>query len=170
MKKIIVVLLLGGILLFSVSACSKDNDNLLKSKSKNGTLVCTRKTIDEDNYATNETMSVTYKNNIVKKVENKFDIEMDPEYIDFTIGFAQLFFTSFNEIEGIEATIEKKENSILQLFKVDYDNLDLKALEELMKDLSEDGNSDDSYISKIKNKNLTLDEFKSDNLNDYECK
>jgi hypothetical protein len=52
-------------------------------------------------------LSVAYKNNIVKKVENTLDVETDPEYIDFTIGFSQLFFARFNEIEGIEATVEK---------------------------------------------------------------
>lgn len=118
-------------------------------------------------------MSVAYKNNIVKKVENTLDVETDPEYIDFTIGFSQLFFARFNEIEGIEATVEKNENSILQIFKVDYDNLDFNALEELTEDLSEnlleDENNDDSYITKIQNKELTLEEFKNDNLTDYDC-
>ncbi len=163
MKKIYSIVLFL-IMLIGIAGCGK-------LMSKGGTLVCTNETVDDNNYITKETVTVTYNSdNIVTKMESKTEMEVDPNFIDFTYDFSKAVFDEFDKINGIEATVSKKDNVILQDLKVDIKNLDFDALNKLSTDYFDDEETDSDYISNITNEEITLEQFKKDNLSGYECK
>ena len=153
MKKVLSIGLIA-LFIFGLTGCGNDNS---------GTLTCTKTETNEEGYATEETMIVTYKDNIVTNVEATAIEEMDTDLVDMTVSFGQLFATSLNEVNGLNVSYEKEsDSSVKYIMSVDFQTLDLDALRETF---GEDFDDDSFYA----NNNITIDEFREENLSDYNC-
>lgn len=150
--------------LVTITGCSdKKENNSVEEK-----LTCTKSETDEDGYKTDETVVVTYKDNYVTKVDSTFLMETDPEYLEMTIGFMQVFTEAFNQVEGMNYTVSKEGDSkIKQNITIDYEKLDVDKMKELFSD-SED--SEDSFFINPDETHVTIDEFKENDLEGYTCK
>ena len=157
MKRILCALTIS--LLILVTGCSNTGINL----SGNKTLTCTKVETDDDGYKTTDEIKVTYNSSKVLKADIVSTSETDPEYIDLTIGFANLFKTAFDGIEGIKfEAVKAAENKMQSIMNIDYETLDIEKIKEAFGD-----DSDDEFYSK---KDFTIDEFKANYLEEYECK
>ena len=153
MKKFLSIGLIA-LFIFGLTGCGNDNS---------GTLTCTKTETNEEGYATEETMIVTYKDNIVTNVEATAVEEMDADYVDMTVSFGQLFAASLNEVSGFNVSYEKEsDSSVKYIMSVDFQNLDLDALKTAF---GEDFDDNSFYA----NSNITIDEFREENLSDYSC-
>ena len=153
MKKVLSIGLIA-LFIFGLTGCGNDNS---------GTLTCTKTETNEEGYATKETMIVTYKDNTVTNVEATAIEEMDTDLVDMTVSFGQLFATSLNEVNGLNVSYEKEsDSSVKYIMSVDFQTLDLDALRETF---GEDFDDDAFYA----NNNITIDEFREENLSDYNC-
>ena len=153
MKKFLSIGLIA-LFIFGLTGCGNDNS---------GTLTCTKTETNEEGYATEETMIVTYKDNIVTNVEATAIEEMDTDLVDMTVSFGQLFATSLNEVNGLNVSYEKEsDSSVKYIMSVDFQNLDLDALKTAF---GEDFDDNSFYA----NSNITIDEFREENLSDYSC-
>ena len=151
MKKYVILMCAIGVMLFT-TGCEKTN-----------TLNCTKTETDEEGYKTTETMVVTAINDKVSKVEQTSIQEMEKDLVDSTISFGQTFSSTFNEIDGINMTYSKEsETSIKMAISVDFAKLDMDKL----KDVFGSDVTDDSFYS---SKNISLEEFKNENLEGYTC-
>lgn len=173
MKKILMGYFIAMILLFS-TGCGNNNSTETTSKNddRTGTLICTKNETDSDDYSINETITIKYEENIVKNVTSSTIMQTDPEYLDMTLSLSSALSEQFNDIDGMNYKISKKDDSHIEtLVEVDYDKIDIDKLNELISSFNDGQETNsDSFINNIKNKNLTLDDYKSQNLNDYICK
>ena len=171
MKKILIGILISFMILFS-TGCNNNTNNKYVNKVKDdnsGTLVCTKSETDEDNMTTEDTIKIQYKNNIVKSVESSTIIQTLPEYLDMTISLSQALIEKFNEVNGLNYKVSKKDDSHIETtISVDYNKIDVDKLNELLS--TDDEEENNTFINSIKNKNLTLDEYKTQNLDGYSCK
>ena len=137
--------------------------NIFNFNKNSGTLTCT-KTYTEDGNQINDTMVVIYENNTVISVENSNVTEYaDASMVDMTVSFGQLFATSLNEVDGFNISYSKEnENTVKYIMSVNYDELNIDALKEKFGD---DFDEDSFYSSK----NISIDDFKAENLSDYTC-
>lgn len=151
MKKYVILMCAIGVMLFT-TGCEKTS-----------TLNCTKTETDDDGYKTTETIVVTSKNDKVSKVEQTSIQEMDADLVDTTISFGETFSSAFNDIDGMDMTYSKEsDNSIKTTMSVDFAKLDMEKLKEAFgSDLT-----DDSFYS---SKDMTLEEFKKENLDGYTC-
>ena len=118
---------------------------------------------------TEDTIKIQYKNNIVKSVESSTIIQTLPEYLDMTISLSQALIEKFNEVNGLNYKVSKKDDSHIETtISVDYNKIDVDKLNELLS--TDDEEENNTFINSIKNKNLTLDEYKTQNLDGYSCK
>lgn len=154
MKKIISLCLLSLVLL---TGC---NNALTNS----GTLNCSKTYVEDGDNITNE-MVINYKNNKVTSATNIVTTELsDASYIDMTLAFGQAFAEGFSTYDGIEMTYEKvNDNTIKLTVKADYEKIDINAL----KDAFGDDLDDDTFYL---NTNITLEDYKTEYLQDYTCK
>ena len=107
-KNVVWSLLLVILLSITLVGCGDSTKDKSDEKlSTSQTIKCTKEEVDEDGYKTVETMTITTKKNLVKNVSSVNVMELDPEYIDFTLTFGQAFAEKFNEIEGISMKYEK---------------------------------------------------------------
>ncbi len=145
---------LTTLLIIGLTGCRNDNS---------GTLTCTKTETNEEGYTTEEVMTVTYSDNIVTNVEATAIEEMDVDYVDMTVSFGQLFAASLNEVSGFNVSYEKEsDSSVKYIMSVDFQNLDLDALKTAF---GEDFDDNSFYA----NNNITIDEFREENLSDYSC-
>ncbi len=161
MKKSLLVLLIGVMLLTTgCGSTEKESESLNNS----GTLTCTKSETNEDGYNVKDTMVVTYSNKKVTKVEETSIEEMDSDTVDTTVSLGQLFAKKFSEIDGFSVSYEKEnDTSVKYSITVDYTTLDITQLKETFGDNFDE----DSFYS---NTDITIDEFKSNNLDGYTCK
>lgn len=156
MFKRILFIAMGALCLFTVTGCGNNSDT--------GKLSCTKTSTDEDGYEVTDTMNVSYEKNKVTTVENINISEMDANYIDMTISFGNTFASALNEINGFNATYSKEDDThVKYVVTVDYTKLDTEAL----KNVFGDNFDAESFYS---SKDITIDEFKEQNLKDYTCK
>lgn len=154
--------LVAVIFLLCTTGCGKEENNT-SSANDSGTLTCTKVENNEDGYNVEDTMSVTYKDNIVTKVEETTIEEMDSDMIDLTVSFGTLFANTLNEVDGLEVSYSKaSDTSVKYTIAVDYTNIDLEALKTAFGD---DFDEDSFYADS----NVTLDKFKTENLDGYTC-
>ena len=148
------------VLIALISGCGKDGISLSKEKE----LTCTNTTTDEDGYKNEDKMVVTYKDNKVVKVTETNVTETDPSMLDMTYSFTSAFAESFNKVDGMNITYSKEGNNKLKFVMiVDYDKIDVDSLKNTLGDLYDE----DNFYNK---KDITIDEFKENNLKDYTCK
>lgn len=160
-----------GLLLFLslilVGCGDKETNDSKKDSltSTNETIKCTKEEVDEDGYKTVENMIITTKKNKVKKVSSTSIMEMDPDYISFTLTFGEAFATKFNEIEGMEMKYEKEgEKAIKLTMTVDYDKLNPEQIKTVLGDLY-----DEEDASLYNSKDLSFEDFKKESLEGYTC-
>ena len=155
--------------LFAVLVCLSTvgcGDNKDTSSSKNGTLTCTKEETDDDGLKTTELMEITYKNKKVTNVKATSTAEVDPEYIDMTLSFGELFAQAFEEIDGMSAEFTKDgDNKVKTVMEVDFTKLDPDAIKEALGDSF--SGEDSEMFTKT---DITIDEFKEENLEGYTCK
>lgn len=153
MKKLII---LSSILCLLLTGCG--------SNSNSGTLNCTKIEYDEDGYKTTDTMIVNYKNGVVTSVSETDVSEMDADYIDFTLSFGNLFAEALNKIDGLNVEYTKIDDSTLQYtMSIDYSKVELDKVKEAF------GDAYDDNQASMYTKNISLEVFKTDILNDYTC-
>ena len=151
MKKLLSILVIFTIVL--VTGCSNTK-----------TLTCTKELTDEDGYKTTTEMTITYNKEKVLTVDEKTASETDPEYVDFTYGFMNLFTAVFTNVDGIEVNVSKENNIIKTSMNIDYEKLDVHKIEENLSSM--DIGHDDIYSTN----DITFEEFKAKNLKGYTCK
>lgn len=151
MKKYVILMCAIGVMLFT-TGCEKTK-----------TLNCTKTETDDEGYKTTETIVVTSKNDKVSKVEQTSIQEMEADLVDSTISFGETFSSAFNEIDGMDMKYSKEsETSIKLTMNVDFAKLDMDKLKEAFgSDLT-----DESFYSA---KDMTVEEFKKENLEGYTC-
>ena len=167
MTKKILLCLLMGILSITLVGCgeSKVEELITNNPLTSKEITCTKESKDEDGYKTTETMLITTKSDKVKKVTSSSVMEMDPDYIDFTISFGQAFAETFNKIEGMEMSYVKEgTNSVKMTLSVDYDKLDPTQIKDTLGELYDE---DDSSL--YDSKDLSFEEFKKQSLEGYTC-
>ena len=137
--------------------------NIFNFNKSSGILTCT-KTYLEDGNQIHDTMVVTYKNNKVTNVENtNITAYADKSLADMTVSFGQLFAVALNEVDGFNVSYSKEnDNSVKYIMNVNYDELNIDSLKEKFGD---EFDEDEFFASK----NISIDDFKSKNLNDYTC-
>lgn len=151
MKKYVISMIIVGVIVFT-TGCEKTQ-----------TLNCTRTETDDDGYKTTETIVVTSKKGKVSKVEQTNIEEMDADMIETTLSFGNTFSSKFNEIEGMNVSYSKEsDNSIKTTMSVDFAKLDMDKLKEAFGSAL----TDESFYS---SKDMSLEEFKKENLEGYTC-
>lgn len=151
MKKYVILMCAVGVMLFT-TGCEKTN-----------TLNCTKTETDDDGYKTTETIVVTTKKDKVSKIEQTGITEMDADKIETALSFGKSFSSAFNEIEGMSITYSKEsDNSIKATTSIDFAKLDMDKLKEAFGD---DLTDDEFYSAK----DMSLEEFKTKNLEGYTC-
>lgn len=159
-KKLILVAFISLFLLVGCGTNSSDSSKVLNT----GTLKCTKTEYDEEGYKTTDTMIVKYKKNIVTSVSETNISEMDASIIDISLSFGNLFAKALNEIEGINVEYTKLNEKQLQFtIDVDYSKVELEKVKEVF------GDTYDNSQASMYTKNISLDTFKADILNDYTC-
>ena len=179
MKKFLGVLF-AVILLFGLSACSlfggKNEEN--GGNNSNGgnsifnstkTLTCTKTEVDDDGDKTDATLTVTYKNDIIKKIVSTELTSLDAEYIEFAISFGKAAAEEFNKVNGLNISYTADGADKLKIETViDYDSLDLDALASIVDDLAEEGELENSFY---KSKELKIEDIQKEMIEDgYTCK
>lgn len=167
MKKSILILI---VVLLSITLVGCGETELKESLTNNPispikTITCTKEEVDSDGYKTTDTMTITTNNDKVKKVSSTSLMEMDPEYIDFTVSFGESISTTFNKIAGMEMKYEKADKGTVKLtLNIDYDKLDPTQIKSVLGDLY-----DEEDASLYNSKDLTFEDFKKDSLEGYTC-
>lgn len=128
------------------------------------TLNCTKTEYDEDGYKITDTMVVKYKNNTVTYITETNTAEMDPELIDMTLSFGNLFAEKLSEIDGLNIKYTKTDEKTLQYtIDVDYSKIELDKIKQTL------GDSYEEKQASMYTKNVSLDTFKNDILSGYTC-
>lgn len=164
MKKVMSLVFI--ISLFFFCGCEKQEQKEAEKKpeDKIATLVCTKTEEDEDGETKVDTFEITSKNNIVKKVTNSTTTVVDEDSIDLAISLTESFIKSFNEVDGMDASISKESNNTYKLsLSVDYDVFNIEQAKEKLGDMFDE----EDFLSE---KDITVDQFKEKNLEGYECK
>ena len=132
--------------------------------SNEKTLTCTNTTTDEDGYKTEDIMKVTYKNDKVVKVVETNISETNPDLLDFTYSITSALAETFNKVDGMNIVYSKENNNKIKfILSVDYNKLNVDTIKETFGDIYDEN-------SFYNNKDITIDEFKKENLKDYSCK
>ncbi len=153
-------------LLFVAGCSEKESTTIPNIINKNKTLECTKTEVDEDGYNSFETFLITYNSTKVLKAESISVMEADPEYLDMQISFGQAFAEVFNSINGMSIKYEKVNDSSFKLItEVDYNKLDPNQIKQVLGDMFDE--EDSSLYSK---NDYTIEDFKKDNLEGYDCK
>lgn len=159
-KKMLIGIIFCLILL---TGCGTSESNSSKDISK-GTLNCTKTEYDDDGYKITDTMVVKYKNNIVTSVSETNIAEVNPDYIDMTLSFGNLFAEKLSEIDGINIKYTKTNDKTLQFtIDVDYSKVELDKIKQTL------GDAYDEKQASMYTKNVSLNTFKNDILSDYTC-
>ncbi len=125
-------------------------------------LTCTREDTS-DGYTTKETMNISYKDDIITKIEQTILTEMDEETIDYILEYTDEIVSKTENISGIEIEYSKENSTTLKGYiMIDYSKLDEDSLKE---NLGDDFDVDDF----LEAKNQNIDEFKEQNLDGYTC-
>ena len=161
MKKLF-LWLFACVLCFSLTGCG--NSDSKDNKKSDQALVCTKTETDEDGYETKSKMTVNYKNDKVTSVTSEDTMTMAEDAIDMTYEFTSLFVEAFNKIDGMKVSYEKVDSKTLKSsMTIDYTKLNLDDLKEAF---GEDAIDDTIYSEK----DMSLEDFKKDFLDGYECK
>ena len=132
--------------------------------SNTKTLKCNKETTDDDGYKTTETMNIKYNDQRVLSINQTSISEVDPEYIDLSIGFLSMYKQVFDGVDGVKFEINKiKDNTVKMAIDIDYVKLDVEKIKE---NFGEEEMDDDMFTSK----NITIESLKADKLNGYNCK
>lgn len=159
-KKLLIGIVFCLILL---TGCGTNENNSGKDLTK-GTLTCTKTEYDEDGYKKTDTMVVKYKNNIVTSVSETNVSEIDSSIMDMTLAFGNLFAEKLSEIDGINVKYTKVNEKTLQFtIDVDYAKVELDKVKQIL------GDAYDDKQASMYTKNVKLDTFKNDILNNYTC-
>lgn len=158
---IVSILLLTGCGKEKVIKDDKTNDDV---KENTGMITCTKSETDEDNLKSDSTIVVNYNKGIVTKVSETNIQEVDESMVELTLLMGNGLTEKLNAVDGISSSFVKEgNNKIKSEMSVDYEKLNIEALKS---SLGEMFNEETFYSSK----DLTLEEFKSKNLDGYECK
>lgn len=132
--------------------------------SNTKTLKCSKETTDDDGYKTTETMNIKYNDQRVLSINQTSISEVNPEYIDLSIGFLSMYKQAFDGVDGVKFEINKiKDNTVKMAIDIDYVKLDVEKIKE---NFGEEEMDDDMFTSK----NITIESLKADKLNGYNCK
>ena len=147
-------------LIIMLSACGSNGSILSNEK----TLTCTNVTTDEDGYKTDDEMKVTYKDDKVVKVVETNISETDPDILDFTYSITSALAEKFNKVDGMNIVYSKVDNNKIKfVLSVDYSKLNVDTIKETFGEIYDEN-------SFYNNKDMTIEEFKKENLKDYTCK
>lgn len=161
-KKLILVAFIG---LFLLTGCGTNETKTSKGTLNSGTLNCTKAEYDEDGYKTTDTMVIKYKKNIVTNVSETNVSEMDPDTIDISLAFGNLFAEALSKLDGMNVKYTKLSDNELEFtIDVDYSKVDLEKVKDTF------GDAYDESQSSMYTKDVSLDTFKADILDGYTCK
>lgn len=162
MKKISIYLLLV-LSLFIMTGCAKEENGGSNATTKNKILTCTREEVDENGYTSSEKLEIEYNSKVVKTTSTLTQ-EVLAGYADLAISAVESFEDSVNKLKGISVNYTAvDENHYQVVFKVEFDKVDLDELEDAFGQYYDE----EAYYNK---KEYTIDEFKEEYLDGYECK
>lgn len=143
-------------LLLTITGCG--------SVSNSGTLRCNKSYTDDGDKVT-ETVVITYKKGMVTKLENTNITEMeDQSMVDMTLAIGSGMISSLNEVKGVTAKYTKEgDNKVKLAMTIDYEALDYEDLKSKLGSLV----NDNKYFE---SKEISIEDFKKNNLSDYICK
>lgn len=166
-KKILLGLLCGIMVLGVTTGCGnekKENQDSKINSSSNGVLSCTKVIKNDDGTKTDETVELTYSNNIVKKAVTTSISTFNEGEADSFVDFTQTYYDDLGTISGVNFEIKKTNNTTTKsVLTIDYDLLDE---DEVKKAIPNGTDDEESFYKKSKN----LDEFKEKKLDGYTCK
>ncbi len=157
MRKYFIFMLVAGFMVLT-TGCNKETP-----KDTPKALTCSKVETSEDGYKTTDTIKVNSKDNKVTKVEETTITEMNPEMVEMTVSLGESFISTFNDINGFNASyVKESENSVKYTLSIDYEKLNI---DELKEKFGEDFDNNSFYTSK----DITVEEFKTQNLEGYTC-
>ena len=166
MKKIgILFLILLSV--FLITGCGSTKGGTGKKKSifdTKKTMTCTKEEVDEDGYKSTSKYVITYTSKKVNKVESEEVMTMDPTIVDWVYSFSYSIIEEIDKLDGIDASYVKQDDSTLVMkIAADFDKINEEQVKEAFGSLNEDG---EIYTKR----NVTIDEFVSENMEGYTCK
>ncbi len=148
---------------------SKQSTNVIEKATGTKVLKCTKSEKDDDNYKSDKTLTITYKNNELKTYEEKIKTETNPDNIEFMIDVSKGFGELFSKISGVETKVTKISNNSFESYtKITYDKLDM---EQLSKVFADDSNNEIAGNDMFKKTGVEMDEYKKQlEQEGYSCK
>ena len=112
-------------------------------------------------------MIVTYNSKKVLKVNNTQIIETDAQYRDFVLGVGKTIAEKMSTVDGIEVTYEGVETDKVKMeMDVEFEKVNVEQLKEVLGEVYDEDEADSFYG----NKEYTIEKFKEENLQGYDCK
>ena len=161
-KKVLIITIVFLVLV--VTGCDTKSNIGSKILNSKKNMTCTKEITDEDGYTSTETIEITYNDSKVLKAKSTEITETDPNYIEIQLGFGKAFAEAFNEIDGIEVNYSKVDDNKIKLtMEIEYEKIKPEQIKDVLGDLYSE---EDSFYKKS---DYTIEEFKTENLNDYIC-
>ena len=172
MKKTLIVFV-AIISLFLITGCGIKSGKSGGGKSGGSilnptkTMTCTKVETDDNGHKTSEEMVITYNSKKVLKVHNTQTIETDAQYRDFALNVGKTVAEEMSKVEGIEVTYTGVDSDKVKMeMDVEFEKVNLEQLKEALGDLYDEDEADSFYGKK----DITIEEFKKENLEGYNCK
>lgn len=148
---------------------SKQSTNSVEKVTGTKALKCTKSEKDDDNYKSDRTLTITYRNNKLKTYEEKIITETNPDNIEFMIDVSKGFGELFSKISGVETKVTKISNNSFESYtKITYDKLDMEQLSKVFVD---DSNNEIAGSDMFKKTGVEMDEYKKQlEQEGYSCK
>lgn len=157
-----------GVFLFCVKSEVINIDSSLKfenlfTKIGEKKLTCSKEAIDESGFKTTESVEVLYKKDKILKASSVSIVETEEIFTDLAINMGQSLATKFNKIDGFNVTYEKLDaNKYQSIYEIDYNKLNYEQVADIFGEENVDLNA---Y-----RKDITIDEYKKEQLDGYTCK
>ena len=126
-------------------------------------LTCT-KTDTEDGKEVKTTIVVKAKDDKISYMKQTAMNEMDSASLDTSIQAGELISEQFKGIDGMSMEYKKVDDTHLEMtMEIDYAKIKVEQLREKLGDTFDEEDF-------LKEKDMTLDQFKEENLDGFECK
>ena len=155
---------------YDTSVKSKQSTNIVEKVTGTKLLKCSKNSIDENNFKSNETLTITYNNNKLETYESETISETDSDSINFVVEFSNALAKIFSELDGMKMEVTKFSDSSYKTYiKIVYNELNMEQLSKLAAD--NESAKDITESNMFKKTRVKMDEYKKELEQDgYSCK
>ncbi|MBR6137781.1 MAG: DUF1307 domain-containing protein [Bacilli bacterium] len=131
MKKIGIVLLLI-IMVVTLTACEKKNDNKGNNTSTEGHLHCERVGVINDESSAEMSYEIYYTNDIINRIESVEKVTSPSRNtLDTYENSYRTIHSYYEDVEYYETEVVRTDNTVSSYIKIDYDHVDINKLIEI---------------------------------------